>query len=203
MNPHSSTPRSRLNALTASAITLGLAIALAGCSGASPHPTQTAVPLAQYEQQARQFKPQDGLAAINRNDVRQFVYQWFTQFEHASRVDYYLAHLDNHNMSVVVPGMAPLTSHAAFAGWYNNLMAQTLWNFHDLTAIKVEPISSQTYSVDFVIDWYGEVRPDSDQLSGWQSRSDSHLYHRKLRQQWTVKTGDRFLIERLVITPVE
>jgi hypothetical protein len=44
------------------------------------------------------------------------------------------------------------------------------------------------------------VKADSDQRAGWQTRSDSNLYHHKLRQTWTVKTGNRPLIERLVVS---
>jgi hypothetical protein len=44
------------------------------------------------------------------------------------------------------------------------------------------------------------ARPNSDQLAGWQSRTDSFLYHHKLRQTWTVKFGDRLVIENLIVT---
>jgi hypothetical protein len=157
-------------------------------------------PLDAYEAQARQFKPVNGLAAANSNDVRRFVYDWFTHFEHAAPADFYLSHLDDKNMSLTFPGMAPLTSHAAFTGWYGNMLAQTLWNFHDVSALQIKQTAAQEFLVSFVIDWYGEVKPTSTQLAGWQSRSDSNIYHHKLRQTWTVKTGERMLIEKLVVT---
>lgn len=197
--------------LAAAAAALGTAaLLLLGCSSAAPSKTLTgnrimstttqALPLATYERQALQFKPERGLAATNPNDVRRFLYDWFTHFEHASAVDYYLGHLDDQNMSLVFPGMAPFTSHAAFSGWYQNLLAQTLWNFHDLSAIQVRQTGPQHYLVSFVVDWYGEVRPGSEQLAGWQSRGDSHLYHHRLRQTWTVRAGERLVIEKLVVT---
>jgi hypothetical protein len=46
----------------------------------------------------------------------------------------------------------------------------------------------------------GEVKPDSEQLAGWQSRNDSYIYHHRVRQTWTVRAGDRLLIEKLVVT---
>jgi hypothetical protein len=49
-----------------------------------------------------------------------------------------------------------------------------------------------------VVDWYGEVRADSDQLAGWQSRRDSRLYHYSIRQTWTVTVSDRPVIQNLV-----
>lgn len=74
----------------------------------------------------------------------------FTHFEHAAPVDFALGHLDDKNMQLTFPGMAPLTSHADFAGW--------------------------------------------------QSRSDSTLYHHTVRQTWTVAAGDRLRIETLEVS---
>src|ERR1700750_673979 len=94
--------------------------------------------LVSYESQVAQFKPKDGLVASNSNDVRKFVYEWFNHFEHASNVDYYLGHLDNAYMSLTFPGQTPFTSHSDYAKWYNNLLAQTLWNFHDISKLQVK-----------------------------------------------------------------
>jgi hypothetical protein len=151
-----------------------------------------------YEAQVKRFKPEDGLAAPNSNDLRRFIYDWFTHFEHAAPTDFYLEHLDDENLDLRFPGMDPITSHAEFAGWYENLLAQTLWNFHDVSAIQIEQTSARQYLVTFLVDWYGEVRPDSDQLAGWQSRADSCLYHHFIRQTWTVTVGERPVIQSLV-----
>ena len=151
-----------------------------------------------YEAQVNRFKPELGLAATNSNDLRRFIYEWFTHFEHAAPTDFYLDHLDNENLDVRFPGSDPITSHTEFAGWYENLLAQTLWNFHDVSAIQIEQTAAKQYLVTFVVNWYGEVRADSDQLAGWQSRPDSRLYHYYIRQTWTVTVGDRLVIQKLV-----
>ena len=151
-----------------------------------------------YEAQVKRFKPEHGLAATNSNDLRRFIYEWFTHFEHASPTDFYLSHLDDENMEVRFPGLDPITRHADFAGWYENLLAQTLWNFHDVSAIQIEQIAAHRHLVTFVVDWYGEVRADSDQLASWQSRPDSCLYHYDIRQTWTVMTGGRLVIQKLI-----
>jgi hypothetical protein len=44
------------------------------------------------------------------------------------------------------------------------------------------------------------VQADSDQLAGWQTRSDSNLFHHFIRQTWTVKDQDRLVIQMLVAT---
>lgn len=186
------------------AIALTLGLPTQGFSKPRNEPGQTsaaqAEPLAVYEARAKRFKPMNGLAATNSNDVRRFIYDWFTHFEHASSPDFYLSHLDDKNMSLTFPGAPPLASHADFAGWYNNLLAQTVWNFHDLSAIQIKPIADHKFLVSFIIDWYGEVKADSPQLAGWQTRKDSVVYHRKLRQTWTVKTGESLQIEKLAVS---
>lgn len=155
--------------------------------------------VAVYETHVKRFMPKEGLAAANSNDVRLFVYDWFTHFEHAAAPEFFLRHLEQRDMSLAFPGQT-LTSHADFVKWYDNLLAQTLWNFHDVSALEIERTAPQEFRVSFIVDWYGEVRSNSDQLTGWQSRSDSFLYHHKLRQAWTVNAGDRLTIQKLVVT---
>jgi len=155
--------------------------------------------IAAYEAGVEEFKPHGGLAARNFNDLRLFVYEWFTHFEHAAPTDFYLEHLDDENMHLVFPGLEPMTSHAGFAAWYENLIAQTRWNFHDVARIEIERTAPQQFLISFIFDWYGEVRSDSDQVEAWQTRSDSFLYHHTLRQTWTVADADRLVIQRIIV----
>jgi hypothetical protein len=156
--------------------------------------------VAAYEARVKEFKPKSGLAARNFNDLRLFVYKWFTHFEHAAPTDFYLDHLDEENLNVAFPGSEPIGSHVGFAAWYENLIDQTLWNFHDVAKIQIERTAPKQYLISFVVDWYGEVRSDSDQLDAWQTHRVSHLYHHTLRQTWTVSDADRLLIQRLVVS---
>ena len=158
------------------------------------------VSVALYESQVKRFKPEHGHAATNSNDLRLFIYEWFTHFEHAAIDDFYLGHLDEQNMHLAFPGQPPLTSHTDFARWYSDLLTQTLWNFHDVSTIDIKRTSTHEFLISFVVDWYGEVKADSDPAAGWQSRTDSLLYHHRLRQTWTVKVRDRLLIEKLIVT---
>jgi len=130
-----------------------------------------AVSVVDYEAHVRRLKPEQGLAGTNSNDLRRFVYEWFTHFEHAAPAGLLLEHIAGEDLDVRFPGVDPITSHADFAGWYENLLNQTLWNFHDVSAIQVTQTAPREYAVTFVVDWYGEVRADSDQRAGWQSRS--------------------------------
>jgi hypothetical protein len=158
------------------------------------------VSVVDYEAQVTRFKPEGGPAAANSNDLRRFVYEWFTYFEHAAPSRFLLEHLADENLDLRYPGVEPITSQTGFAGWYENLLAQTLWNFHDVSAIEIEEIAAGRYLVTFVVDWYGEVRADSDQLAGWQTRPDSCLYHHSIRQTWTVAVAGGPVIQTLVAT---
>lgn len=154
-----------------------------------------------YEVSVTKFKPESGLAATNTNDVRAFVYEWFTHFEHAATADYYLQHLDSTGLILSFPGQAPLTAHSDYVKWYNNLLAQTRWNFHDISNLQIKKTTSSEFLVSFVVNWYGEVKSTSDQLAGWQSRKDSYLYHYTLRQTWTVKDSNHgLIIQKLLVT---
>jgi hypothetical protein len=160
--------------------------------------TAEPAPVVDYEARVRRFMPEHGLAATNSNDLRRFLYEWFTHFEHAAPTDFYLRHLADEGLEVRFPGSDPISSQTEFAAWYENLLAQTLWNFHDISAIQIKQFDAREYLVTFVVDWYGEVRADSDQLAGWQSRADSCLYHHSIRQTWTITAGDRPVIQKLV-----
>jgi hypothetical protein len=151
-----------------------------------------------YEAQVKRFKPKGGRAATNSNDLRRFLYDWFAHFEHRASADFYLHHLADEDLDLRFPGMDPMTSHADFARWYENLMAQTLWNFHDISAVQIEQVAAGQYLMSFVFHWYGEVRADSDQLAWYQTRPDSRLYHHFVRQTWTITAGDRPVIQTLV-----
>jgi hypothetical protein len=92
----------------------------------------------------------------------------------------------------------PISSHTEFAAWHENLLPQTLWNFHDVSAIQTERTAADQHLVTFLVDWYGEVREESDKLASWQTRPDSRLYHYFIRQTWTVTVADRPVIQQLV-----
>jgi hypothetical protein len=154
--------------------------------------------LAEYEIQVLRFKPEHGLVPPTTNDLRSFLYDWFAHFEHTAPTDFYLSHLDDGDMDVQFPGSDPISSHAGFTGWYENLLAQTLWTSTNIHAIQIEKTTPQEYLVTFVVNWYGEVKADSDQLAGWQSRSDSFLFHDFIRQTWTMSVGDGLVIRKLV-----
>jgi hypothetical protein len=121
--------------------------------------------------------------AVNANDVRRFVYTWFTMFEHrapAARLTRHLA--ADRPIRLSFPGMEPLLDAEQFAEWYEQLLANTVWNFHELTNVTVHPEGDGTYQVGFDVDWQGGVTEDSS----WPTNLPERRFRFALRQQWSV-----------------
>jgi hypothetical protein len=127
--------------------------------------------------------------AVNANDVRRFVYTWFTMFEHrapAARLTRNLA--ADQPIRLSLPGTEPLLDAEQFAEWYGQLLANTVWVFHELANVTVRAEEDGTYQVGFDLDWQGGVTEDSS----WPANLPERRFRFALRQQWSViaRSGD-------------
>jgi hypothetical protein len=123
----------------------------------------------------------------NANDVARFVYTWFTLFEHRARPESLTAYLaDSEQLSLTFPGGEPLRTSQQFTDWYDELMANTTWNFHEVSALTIEPIAGG-YTVGFDVDWEGAVSDGSE----WPSNLGAGQFRFAMRQDWrvTVRPG--------------
>jgi hypothetical protein len=94
--------------------------------------------------------------AVNANDVHRFVYTWFTMFEHRAPAGRLTRHLAaDRPIRLSFPGTEPLRDAEQFAEWYGQLLANTVWNFHELTNVTVRPQGDGAYQVGFDVDWQG------------------------------------------------
>lgn len=142
--------------------------------------------------------------AVNANDLRRFVYTWFTFFEHRAPAERLAAHLDDDRpLSLAFPGAEPLRDVKGFTDWYEQLLANTRWNLHELTNLTVGPAEGGTYHVSFDIDWEGAVTADS----AWPTNLPDRHFRFALRQRWqvAVRAGspldDPFVLTDLVAEP--
>ena len=127
--------------------------------------------------------------AVNANDVRRFVYTWFTTFEHRAPAAWLTRHLAaDRPIRLSFPGMEPLLDAEQFAEWYGQLLANTVWNFHELANVTVRPEGDGTYQVGFDVDWQGGVTDGSC----WPTNLPERRFRFALRQQWSViaRSGD-------------
>ena len=91
-------------------------------------------------------------ATPNSNDVARFVYTWFTLFEHRARPESLTAYLaDSEQLSLRFPG-SEMHNIQQFTDWYQALLANTTWNFHELSALTIQPAVSG-FTVGFDVDW--------------------------------------------------
>jgi catechol 2,3-dioxygenase-like lactoylglutathione lyase family enzyme len=139
----------------------------------------------------------------NANDVARFVYTWFTLFEHRAHAEHLTAHLsDGEQLSLSFPGGEPLRTGQQFAGWYAELLANTTWNFHELSELTIEPTESG-FAIRFDVDWKGAVADGSD----WPSNLEGGQFRFAMQQDWhvAVRPGaaadNPFEIETLVARP--
>jgi hypothetical protein len=142
--------------------------------------------------------------AVNANDLRRFVYTWFTLFEHRAPAERLAAHLaGDQPLSLAFPGAEPLRGVEQFTEWYKQLLTNTRWNFHELTRLTVDPADDSTWNVAFEVDWEGAVTEDS----GWPTNLPDRHFRFALRQRWQVAVhpGDPldnpFFITDLVAEP--
>jgi hypothetical protein len=147
--------------------------------------------------------PKTYIFTPNANDVARFVYNWFTLFEHRARVERLTACLsDGEQLSLSFPGGQPLRTAQQFSVWYEELLANTTWNFHELSGLSIEPTASG-FNVGFDVDWQGAVVDGSD----WPSNREGGEFRFAMRQDWHVAVrpdatpDDPIVIETLVAGP--
>jgi hypothetical protein len=120
-------------------------------------------------------------ATPNSNDVARFVYTWFTLFEHRARPESLTAYLaDSEQLTLRLPG-SEMHTIQQFTGWYQELLANTTWNFHELSGLTIQPAVSG-FTVGFDVDWQGAVSDGSD----WPANLEAGQFRFAMRQDWHV-----------------
>ena len=118
----------------------------------------------------------------NTNDVARFVYTWFTLFEHRARVEILTAYLaDSERLSLSFPGSDPFRTSQQFTDWYDQLLANTSWNFHEVSGLTIQPTSSG-FTVGFDVDWHGAISGGSE----WPSNLEAGEFRFEMHQDWHV-----------------
>ena len=133
--------------------------------------------------------PMTDSATPTSNDVRRWVYTWFTMFEHRAEPRELVAHLTDGPLSMTFPGGEPLRNRSAFAAWYEDLLANTTWNFHELTNITVQATNTgthPTFDVGLDISWQGQIVEGS----GWATNLPAGQFRFEVHQQWQVISQD-------------
>jgi hypothetical protein len=129
--------------------------------------------------------PEPDTVNPNANDVARFVYTWFTLFEHRAPIEHLTAYLtDGEHLSLSFPGEEPLRTGQQFADWYEQLLANTTWNFHELSAMTIKPTISG-FTVGFDVDWQGALSDGSQ----WPANLGGGEFRFALHQDWQLVVG--------------
>lgn len=155
---------------------------------------------AEAERQVLRYQPAD-VGAPNHNDLRAFVHTWFAAFDHRGPADFFLAHLDDADMTFNLDGEALATDHGSFRAWYADALEHIPWDFHDVLHIAVTGTHDTGWTAEFFFRHVGEWREVA--LSEDPSAEGRH-FNRVLRANWRVEHGgEGFVIRRYELTNVQ
>lgn len=148
------------------------------------------------ERQIAQYRPTD-LAALNHNDLRSFVHAWFAAFDHADPADFFLAHLDDTDMTFNMDGQALAHDHASFREWYADALRHIPWDFHDILGITITGNYETGWGVEFFFRHVGEwVDTPQDGAAEGKRRG----FNRILHANWQVEhKGHKYIIRRYTL----
>jgi hypothetical protein len=142
---------------------------------------------------------------VTSNDVRRWVYEWFTMWEYRVPAERLVRHLAEDSLSLTFPGGRPLGSAAEFTAWYEALLENTTWNFHELSNLAVVATTgngSPQFEVGFDVSWRGQTESASE----WPTNLPDRGFRFEVYQTWKVVSvegealNSPFTITNLVAT---
>lgn len=113
---------------------------------------------------------QEAKIQASKNDIKAFVYQWFSYFDHQVELVTITPHLSD-EIDMSFPDF-PIRSMTDFTNWYQNVIDNIQWNTHDISELKVTKINALEWNVSFRVRWraqtYDSKRYDFLTQQDWQ-----------------------------------
>lgn len=143
--------------------------------------------IAEYLKSTRSFLKIYSPEARNNyseNDVKAFVYKWFSGFDHQNEAEFFLVHLDPAHVDMAFPDF-PITSTKDFLKWYQGVVDSIQWNSHELSNLEVSGSEQDGFTVSFTVRWQAKTY-------------DGQTYDVNVHQDWlvTVAPNRQFIISR-------
>ena len=91
------------------------------------------------------------------NELRGFVYQWFSWFDRHMEERFFLPHLAEQGLEMRFPERT-LRSHADFQDWYRGIGKTIRANTHDVSGLRVTPVGKDSFHVDLFVWWRAVTR---------------------------------------------
>jgi ankyrin repeat protein len=123
---------------------------------------------------------------IAENDVKSFVYQWFSWFDHQADESNFLTHLANDELLIQFPETA-LHNHQEFRQWYAGIRKNIQSNSHGVGEVDVTKNDQGGFDVELQVHW--------------QARTyDGKELDMQIEQSWqlSVENG-RLVIHRYIV----
>ena len=95
-------------------------------------------------------RPEETAFVPNENDIKSFVYRWFSWLDHRVEGFLFLYHLNKEDLLMKLPE-ATIHSHDDFKKWYQSFCENSQSNTHEVSNIKVKSLANGRYSVDLSV----------------------------------------------------
>ena len=128
-------------------MSIALAATLTGCgapAGNAASVTPASAGTDDYEAQARRVRP--------INEVKGFVYHWFSLFDRNAPVEEFLPKLDKTGLEMRFPE-ATLNGVGEFQNWYGGILCTIARANHDVRTVEVTPQGQGRWSVHVIVLW--------------------------------------------------
>ncbi|OHD13033.1 MAG: hypothetical protein A2086_07505 [Spirochaetes bacterium GWD1_27_9] len=127
----------------------------------------------------------------SENDVKAFVYNWFSGFDHQSDISFFKKHLDPQKVDMYFPDF-PIKSIKDFEKWYNGVINNIQWNTHIISNLKVTGDETRMFFVSFDVNWKAKAY-------------NGENYNMNIHQDWNLKIDKErnFIIEKHKATVID
>jgi len=95
----------------------------------------------------------------NENDVKSFVYKWFTGFDQQKPMSFFLNHLSD-NVQMSYPD-AKIKSKKDFINWYENVLKNITSNTHAIRNLEVVGNQKNGWNVTYNVQWKANAKNGS------------------------------------------
>lgn len=159
----------------------------------SPKDDAGIIAFTQAVQQVSIRQPID-IKALNHNDVLSFVHSWFAGFDHIESAEFFLAHLDNKDMTFNMDGQVLASDHTSFRAWFADALKHIPWDYHHIISPNVTRSFETGWTVEFFVQHVGEWH---DIPIGDPNASSGRPFNRIIRVHWRLEhDGKNFIIRR-------
>ena len=129
-------------------------------------------------------KKNDDKNSIAENDIKSFVYEWFSWFDHQADEENFLSHISSDDLIMEFPEKT-LKNHDDFKTWYDGIRKTIKSNSHDIKELAVTKNKDGIFEVKFMVLWKAKT---------FKGESIEQTYE----QNWKIRVspGNKLIIER-------